>query len=60
VIVALTAYGLEGDRERRLDAGMDDYMSKPVHLEELAEMLRKYAPAFKGKGKSSKENKKWH
>jgi signal transduction histidine kinase/DNA-binding response OmpR family regulator len=42
-VIAITAYGLEGDREKCLESGMDDYISKPVKLEDLKNVLNKYA-----------------
>jgi len=39
-IIALTAYAMRGDREKFLESGMDDYISKPVDQEELLEVLK--------------------
>ena len=41
-IIALTAHALLGDRKRALDAGCDDYVSKPIRIPQLIAKLKKY------------------
>jgi CheY-like chemotaxis protein len=41
-IIAMTAYAMPGDRERCIEAGMNDYLPKPIQTEKLAEALERW------------------
>ncbi|MGB7728196.1 MAG: response regulator [Candidatus Acidiferrum sp.] len=43
-VIAMTAHAMVGDRERCLAAGMDDYITKPFRIDDLTELLARYAP----------------
>lgn len=50
-VIAMTAYAMKGDKERCMEAGMDDYISKPVSFKSLMETLQKW------QGGTQKENR---
>jgi CheY-like chemotaxis protein len=47
-IIAVTANAMQGEAQRCLDGGMDDYLAKPLRLAELERMLLKWLPALDG------------
>ncbi|NEP08572.1 MAG: response regulator, partial [Okeania sp. SIO4D6] len=47
IIIAMTANALTGDKERFLAVGMDDYISKPISVQELERALRLVQPRIK-------------
>jgi PAS domain S-box-containing protein len=42
IIIAQTAYGLSGDRDKAIEAGCNDYIAKPIKKEELMGLIQKY------------------
>lgn len=44
-IIALTAHAFDEDRQKCIDAGMDDFLTKPVSLDRLTLALQRWLPA---------------
>jgi two-component system cell cycle response regulator DivK len=47
-VIAVTAYAMEGDREAFLDAGFDDYITKPISVRTFADQVRAHCPSAAG------------
>lgn len=44
-IIALTAHAMVGDRDRAIEAGCNDYITKPISLRDFADKISKYLPS---------------
>lgn len=52
VIIAMTANAMQDDRNRCIEAGMDDYISKPINLNKLVEVIQKWSQTLQKKDTS--------
>ena len=55
-IIAMTANAMKGDRKKCLDAGMDDYIAKPVNAKKLKDTLERWIPETMSDEKHSPKN----
>jgi len=57
-IIAVTANALKGDREKFMEEGMDEYVSKPINLDRFIEALEKFFPVVNSEAKVASNNTK--
>jgi PAS domain S-box-containing protein len=55
VIIAMTAFALEGDKEKCIAAGMNDYISKPFMIEEIVDIIKKWSAQGSNENKENEE-----
>ncbi|MDV7399307.1 hypothetical protein RZS08_48295, partial [Arthrospira platensis SPKY1] len=52
-IIALTAHALKGEKERCLQAGMNDFTTKPIDAKRLEELIQRYMPILENEPQPS-------
>ncbi|MFW6296183.1 MAG: response regulator [Halothece sp.] len=55
IIIGLTAYGMASDRQKCLDSGMDDYLCKPISLDDISAILEKWSSPDRKLRETSKQ-----